>query len=90
VVLLGDIVKALGGSLQGSPQTSIQNLAPLETAGPSDLSFLSHPKYQAHLTQSQAACVVVTAQFQDLALARGACIVTEDPYHYFARLTQFW
>ena len=90
MVLLGDIVKALGGSLQGSPQTPIQKLAPLETAGPGDLSFLSHPKYQAHLTKSRAACVVVTAQFQDLALARGACIVTEDPYHYFARLTQFW
>ena len=90
MVLLGDIVKALGGSLQGSPQTSIQNLAPLETAGPSDLSFLSHPKYQTHLTKSHAACVVVTAQFQELALTRGACIVTEDPYLYFARLTQFW
>ena len=90
MVLLGDIVKALGGSLQGSPQTSIQNLAPLETAGPSDLSFLSHPKYQTHLTKSRAACVVVTAQFQELALTRGACIVTEDPYLYFARLTQFW
>jgi UDP-3-O-[3-hydroxymyristoyl] glucosamine N-acyltransferase len=25
-----------------------------------------------------------------LALTRGACIVTEDPYHYFAKLTQFW
>ena len=87
---LGDIVEALGGSLHGSPQTPIQKLAPLETAGPGDLSFLSHPKYQMHLTQSQAACVIVTGQFQELALTRGACIVTEDPYHYFAKLTQFW
>ncbi len=82
---LGDIVKALGGSLHGSPQTSIQKLSPLETAGTGDLSFLSHPKYQAHLLQSHAACVVVTPQFKDLALTRGACIVTEDPYHYFAK-----
>ena len=90
MLLLGDIVKALGGSLQGSPQTPIQKLAPLETAGPGDLSFLSHPKYQMHLTQSHAACVIVTPQFKELALTRGACIVTEDPYHYFAQLTQFW
>ena len=76
---LGDIVEALGGSLHGSPQTPIQKLAPLETAGPGDLSFLSHPKYHMHLTQSQAACVIVTGQFQKLALTRGACIVTEDP-----------
>ena len=90
MLLLGDIVEALGGSLQGSPKTPIQKLASLETAGPSDLSFLSHPKYQMHLRQSQAACVVVTAQFKELALSRGACIVTEDPYHYFAKLTQLW
>ena len=90
MLLLGDIVKALGGSLHGSPQTSIQKLSPLETAGAGDLSFLSHPKYQSHLLQSHAACVIVTPQFKELALTRGACIVTEDPYHYFAKLTQFW
>ena len=87
---LGDIVEALGGSLHGSPKTTIEKLAPLDTAGPRDLSFLSHPKYQSQLSQSQAACVIVTAQFKELALSRGACIVTDDPYHYFAKLTQFW
>ena len=87
---LGDIVEALGGSLYGSPQTPIDKLAPLETAGPSDLSFLSHPKYQSQLKQSEAACVIVTPQFKELALERGACIVTDDPYFYFARLTQLW
>ncbi len=87
---LGEIVEALGGSLHGSPQTPIDKLAPLETAGARDLSFLSHPKYQSLLSQSQAACVIVTPQFKDLALERGACIVTDDPYFYFARLTQLW
>jgi UDP-3-O-[3-hydroxymyristoyl] glucosamine N-acyltransferase len=90
VLLLGDIVKALGGSLLGSPQTAIQKLAPLESAGPSDLSFLSHPKYQSQLLQTQAACVIVSPQFQETASARGACIVTDNPYLYFARLTQLW
>ncbi len=90
MLLLGDIVQALGGSLIGSPQTVIKNLAPLETAGPSDLSFLSHPKYQSQLLQTQAACVIVSPQFQEAATSRGACIVTDNPYLYFARLTQFW
>ena len=87
---LGDIVNSLGGSLHGSPQISIARLAPLETAGPQDLSFLSHPQYQSLLAKSQAACVIVTPQFTSLAISRGACIETDDPYHYFARLTQFW
>lgn len=90
MLLLGDIVKALGGSLHGSPQTAIDKLAPLDTAGPSDLSFLSHPKYQSQLQQTKAACVIVSPQFQEAASARGACIVTDKPYLYFARLTQLW
>jgi UDP-3-O-[3-hydroxymyristoyl] glucosamine N-acyltransferase len=90
VVQLGDIVKALGGTLHGSPQTYIQNIAPLEYAGAQDLSFLSHPKYQSQLSQTRAVCVIVAPQFQALASARGACIVADDPYLYFARLTQYW
>ncbi len=90
MVQLGDIVKALGGTLHGSPQTSIQHIAPLESAGPQDLSFLSHPKYQSQLSQTRAVCVIVAPQFQALASARGACIVADDPYLYFARLTQYW
>jgi len=65
-------------------------LAPLETAGAQDLSFLSHPKFQSQLPLSKAACVIVSPQFQEVAMTRGACIVTDDPYHYFARLTQYW
>ena len=87
---LGDIVKALGGTLHGSSQTSVQNIAPLESAGPHDISFLSHPKYQSQLLQSKAGCVIVSPQFLEMASQRGACIVTDDPYLYFARLTQFW
>jgi UDP-3-O-[3-hydroxymyristoyl] glucosamine N-acyltransferase len=90
VLQLGEIIEVLGGSLHGSPQTPIDKLAPLESAGPRELSFLSHPKYHSHLLQSHAACVIVTAQFKDLALTRGACIVTDDPYFYFAQLTQLW
>jgi len=90
VLQLGDIVKALGGNLHGSPQTFIQNLAPLEHAGPQDLSFLSHPKYQSQLLQTKAACVIVSPQFEEVASARGACIVVDDPYLYFARVTQYW
>ena len=87
---LGDIVHALGGSLHGNPNTVIVDIAPLETAGPQDLSFLSHPKYQSQLLKTQAACVIVAPQFIEVASQRGACIVTDDPYLYFARLTQYW
>ena len=89
-LLLGSIVKSLGGELHGDAAVSIEGLAPLQTASPQDLSFLSHPKYHSQLATSKAACVIVSPQMRAAALARGACIVTEQPYVYFARVTQLW
>lgn len=87
---LGSIVDALGGELFGDAGGVIDGLAPLESAGPQHLSFLSHPKYQKQLAASRAACVIVSPQMQDAARARGACIVADQPYLYFARVTQLW
>ena len=87
---LSQITEALGGELHGNAQTYIDRLAPLGSAGPKDLGFLSHPKYKSQLIGTQAACVVVSPELAVAAQARGACIVTPDPYHYFAQLTQLW
>jgi len=90
VVRLGSIVEALGGELRGDPERIIEGLAPLESATQSQLSFLSNPKYQQQLAASRAACVIVAPAMRDAALARGDCIVAEQPYLYFARVTQLW
>jgi UDP-3-O-[3-hydroxymyristoyl] glucosamine N-acyltransferase len=87
---LAAIVEALGGELHGDPGLLVEGLAPLEQAGPGQLSFLSNPRYQSQLAASRAACVLVAPALRDAAVARGACIVTPDPYLYFARLTQLW
>lgn len=90
---LTDIVDRLGGSLEGADKAAevwIERIAPLETACAASISFCSHPRYQAQLKSTQAACVVVAPALKEAALARGACIVVPDPYAYFARLTQLW
>jgi UDP-3-O-[3-hydroxymyristoyl] glucosamine N-acyltransferase len=87
---LASIVEALGGELRGDASLLIDGLAPLENAQAGQLSFLSHPKYQQLLPLSKAACVIVSPEFKTLAVARGACIVTDQPYLYYARVTQLW
>ena len=87
---LGTIIEQLGGELHGDPALEIQSLAPLESAGPQALSFLSNPKYRQQLAVSRAGCVIVGPQMLDEARARGACIVADNPYLYFARVTQLW
>jgi len=87
---LGSIVEALGGDLIGDPAILIQRLAPLATAGSTDLAFLAQARYAAQLQSTQAAAVIVMPALQAQAQRRGACVVTDDPYLYFARLTQWW
>jgi UDP-3-O-[3-hydroxymyristoyl] glucosamine N-acyltransferase len=87
---VASIVEALGGVLYGDCSIQIRGIAPLESASPEQISFLSHPKYQSQLQASQAGCIIVAPAMEAVARARGACIVVDDPYHYFARLTQFW
>jgi UDP-3-O-[3-hydroxymyristoyl] glucosamine N-acyltransferase len=87
---IGSIVEALGGELCGDPERAIDGLASLEAATPSQLSFLSNPKYEQQLAASRAACVIVAPGMRQKALARGDCIVSDQPYLYFARLTQLW
>ncbi|MGV3570339.1 MAG: UDP-3-O-(3-hydroxymyristoyl)glucosamine N-acyltransferase [Ramlibacter sp.] len=87
---LGSIVAALGGELHGDATLRIEGLAPLDAAGPQHLSFLSNPKYRQQLAASRAGCVIVGPAVREQALARGACIVADDPYLYFARATQLW
>ena len=89
-LILGTIVERLGGRLLGSADRVIEGLAPLQSAGPEQISFLSHPKYQSLLSGSRAGCVIVSPSFEGLAVGRPACIVVDDPYLYFARLTRLW
>ena len=89
-LLLGEIVAALGGELLGDAAMVVERLAPLAAAGPAAISFLSHPRYRKELLASRAGCVIVAPSMRDEAMARGACLVVEDPYLYFARLTQLW
>ena len=87
---LGQITDSLGGRLIGDPQHLIQKLAPLDTAQADGLSFLSNPKYQSQLANTQAGCVIVSPAMVEAAQPSTALIVADNPYHYFARLTQLW
>lgn len=87
---LGAIVDALGGQLIGDPGTVIARLAPLASAQTGELAFVAHPKYRAQVKSTRASALIVGAALAEEASSRVACIVADDPYLYFARLTQWW
>jgi len=89
---LGQIVDALGGRLEnGDRHLQIDAIASLEDAGPQDISFLSNPKLHLQMQASHAGCVAVGPRMEEEARKRsGAYLVVDDPYLFFARLTQLW
>ncbi|QHE85783.1 UDP-3-O-(3-hydroxymyristoyl)glucosamine N-acyltransferase [Hydrogenophaga sp. BPS33] len=87
---LGEVVDALGGTRHGSPDLLILRLAPVASAVPGDLAFVAQARYASQIETTGASVLIVPPALQEQALARGACIVTDDPYLYFARLTQWW
>lgn len=87
---LGAIVEALGGRLLGPSDMQVSGLAPLQSAQPGQISFLSQARYQSQLAHSQAGCVIVSPAFEAQVVQRPAAIITDDPYVYFARLTRLW
>jgi UDP-3-O-[3-hydroxymyristoyl] glucosamine N-acyltransferase len=89
-ITLHQIIEALGGRLHGDTDTEIAGLASIKQASSSEISFVSNVKYEQELADSKAGCVIVSPHLEAAAIRRGACIVTDQPYVYFALLTQFW
>lgn len=87
---IGDLATLLGGELIGDGAHTVGRIGPLEGATADTISFLSNPRYQPQLAASAAGCVIVAPALRDAAAARGAAIVCADPYHAFAKLTQWW
>ena len=76
------------------PDLYIQRLNTLADAQPHELSFLSNPRYQSQLVQTQASAVLLRAAdwasyiTQHTALPSFLPLIVADPYVAFARLTQ--
>ena len=91
---LAAIVAALGGELHGDSGFEVDRLSSLESAGPSDLSFVTDARHAQSLNTTRAGVVIVATSMLAAALARqgggSACIVVDRPHRYFAQLTRLW
>ncbi|MCL1860849.1 MAG: UDP-3-O-(3-hydroxymyristoyl)glucosamine N-acyltransferase [Proteobacteria bacterium] len=84
------LVAQLGGELLGNGGVEVHRVAPLERAGEGDLAFLASPKYLSRLKTSRAAAFIVRPAHRDAVSDARPRIVTDDPYLYFARASQFF
>ena len=82
---VGDIARLTGAEPRnGTPlDRSIGNIAPLDRAGPHDLSFLDNPKYADHFAATRAGVCLTTARLEKNTPKGLAVLHARDPYRAF-------
>lgn len=89
---LGKLVERLGGQLKGDTEIDISGIAPLDGAGPSNITFLSNPKLRVQAAQTRAGALILSPA-DDAAIGesyKGARVLVDNPYAYFAHAAQFF
>ena len=81
---LAEIAAQLGGDLLGDGDIRIFQVSTLAAAGEGEIAFLANRKYRSQLQTTRAAAVLLSPA--DAAGYAGACIVTANPYAYYARV----
>lgn len=91
IIRLKKLVELFGGQLKGDEQIVVTNIAPLEFATTSDITFLSNPKFRLQAENTQAAALILTSA-DNVAIIkyRGTRIITENPNVYFAKIAQLF
>ncbi|MDR3379679.1 UDP-3-O-(3-hydroxymyristoyl)glucosamine N-acyltransferase [Cupriavidus basilensis] len=90
---LGQLATDTGAQVVGDPDLAVRGLAPLDQAGPDQLSFLSNPLYLPQALASGAGAVIVSAADLERIRAEGQAdgrnwLVARNPYVCFARIAQ--
>jgi len=81
----GSIARLVGGRVMGDESHVIRGVAPIETAGPDQVTFLSNPKYLKYLKTTSAGSVIVDRE--ELCRPGKPDIVVPDPYLAFQKIS---
>ena len=81
-MMLRELAAALDCTLSGDGEIEITGVAGMESAGPSQLTFLANPKYAPKVKHTRAAAVLV---HEALPFSSPASVISQNPYHDFAR-----
>lgn len=89
-VTLSEIAALTGAAITtgngNAPDTgrSFTNVAPLDRAGPNDISFLDNVKYTDSFAASKAGACFVRSKFSERAPKDMILLVTDEPYYAYA------
>ena len=84
---VADLARLTGAEVggAGNDALSLEDVAPLDTAGPAQVTFLANPKYAPAFEQTKAGAAFVHPEQAHRAPAGMTLLVTTNPYIAFAR-----
>jgi UDP-3-O-[3-hydroxymyristoyl] glucosamine N-acyltransferase len=87
---LKEIASLTGAKLSDNadPDSTIEDVAPLDTAGKTDLSFLDNPKYRDQLKVTKAGACFVREDLAETAPKGINLLITAAPYRAYALTTR--
>lgn len=84
------IADFLGGTVEGDTNATVTDVAKIEEGRPGTLAFLSNPKYNKYLYETEATIVIVNQDFEPEAEVKPTLIRVQDAYKAFASLLELY
>lgn len=84
-----ELAALVDGRLQGGADPEITGVAPLDRAGPSDLSLLAHARYAVYLARTRAGVLLVNESLADRPGADVPAIIVRDPHRALVRILPY-
>ena len=84
------IAELLNGTVDGNPDTEVDQLAKIEEGTKGSLTFLSNPKYTSYIYSTNASIAIVSDDFSIDQKIDTTLIRVKDPYKAFSKLLEYY
>jgi UDP-3-O-[3-hydroxymyristoyl] glucosamine N-acyltransferase len=84
---LGDLARRIGCELEGDPAIEITGPAPIDEAGPGEVTFIANPRYTPRLKELRASAVILPPGVEGSGAAVLRC---QEPYLAFVRALELF
>ena len=84
------IAGILEGEVEGNPEIAVHKLSKIEEGEIGSLTFLSNPKYTAHIYSTKASITIVNRSFKPEQDLTTTLIKVDDPYQSFSKILEYY
>jgi UDP-3-O-[3-hydroxymyristoyl] glucosamine N-acyltransferase len=86
-IRLSDLAARVGALLDGDGDAVVTGVAPIEDAGPAQVTFLANPKYARFARESKAAAIIAKGRVEG---ASASFLLSDNPYFTFACVVELF